>query len=171
MDTEPGRGSAEADAHCTEAEGDFLALQSSTPRCLPLSEAGEANGGGEFDSDLSEPDPPGLQLACQGRVQAMGASCGIWISSIPKGAALRPAPSKKRTRALQQDGSQSKRPRGDPTHGAAQALEEGELRERRVRKRGRGSRRPRAGQAVQEQRRCGPMGVRQDEPAPRPHLS
>ena len=41
---------------------------------------------------------------------------------------------------------------------APSSLEDGELRERRVRRRGGQSRRPRAGQAKQEQKEQGPMG-------------
>ena len=59
---------------------------------------------------------------------------------------------------MPQDCSPSKRSKGAPVSGAAEDLEEGELHQWRVRKRGHGSRRPRMGQVTWEQKQQGPMG-------------
>lgn len=98
---EPLISPAEADSRDSEIEGDFIALQSSGLRLGALLEARTAGDsaaaaqsgsplvqlqlpGGDAlqhdsDSDLSEPDPPALQIDCQRRVRRLGGNAGgLW---------------------------------------------------------------------------------------------
>ena len=68
----------EANMHLAEIAGDFLALKLSTvrspPQCLEdqLSDM-------DYESDLSQPNPPASQVQLLSRVQAMGGNQGrIW---------------------------------------------------------------------------------------------
>jgi len=98
---EPLVNGAEAESRDSEIKEDFLALQSSGLQLGALLEAGTVGDSLaapqpcsprlqlqlqkedalqiDSDSDLSEPDPPALQIDCQRRVREMGGNAGgLW---------------------------------------------------------------------------------------------